>query len=89
MDANLEEPLQMDQLAVYAGRSRRQIERLFKEQLGTTPQRYYLELAPRNLQRRWGGLPPSQVGLIRSKRQWQFRRAPPIHHQHLPGDEGR
>lgn len=44
MDSNLEEPLEMDQLAVYAGRSRRQIERLFKEQLGTTPQRYYLEL---------------------------------------------
>ncbi|AZE05732.1 GlxA family transcriptional regulator [Pseudomonas chlororaphis] len=44
MDANLEEPLQMEQLAEYAGRSRRQIERLFKEQLGTTPQRYYLEL---------------------------------------------
>ncbi len=44
MDANLEEPLALDQLAVYAGRSRRQLERLFKEQLGTTPQRYYLEL---------------------------------------------
>ncbi|WP_460044577.1 GlxA family transcriptional regulator [Pseudomonas sp. S2_H01] len=44
MDANLEEPLELEQLAVYAGRSRRQIERLFKEQLGTTPQRYYLEL---------------------------------------------
>ncbi|OLF53897.1 GlxA family transcriptional regulator [Pseudomonas chlororaphis] len=44
MDANLEEPLEMDQLAIYAGRSRRQIERLFKEQLGSTPQRYYLEL---------------------------------------------
>ena len=44
MDANLEEPLEMEQLAVYAGRSRRQIERLFKEQLGTTPQRYYMEL---------------------------------------------
>jgi transcriptional regulator GlxA family with amidase domain len=44
MEANLEEPLEMDQLAVYAGRSRRQLERLFKEQLGTTPQRYYLEL---------------------------------------------
>lgn len=44
MDANLEEPLEMEQLAVYAGRSRRQLERLFKEQLGTTPQRYYLEL---------------------------------------------
>ncbi len=40
MDANLEEPLELDQLAVYAGRSRRQLERLFKEQLGTTPQRY-------------------------------------------------
>jgi len=44
MDANLEEPLELEQLAVYAGRSRRQLERLFKEQLGTTPQRYYLEL---------------------------------------------
>jgi len=44
MAANLEEPLELEQLAVYAGRSRRQLERLFKEQLGTTPQRYYLEL---------------------------------------------
>ncbi|EGH35452.1 putative AraC family transcriptional regulator, partial [Pseudomonas syringae pv. japonica str. M301072] len=38
-----EEPLEMEELAVYGGRSRRQLERLFKEQLGTTPQRYYLE----------------------------------------------
>lgn len=44
MDANLEEPLEIDELVVHAGRSRRQLERLFKEQLGTTPQRYYLEL---------------------------------------------
>lgn len=44
MDANLEEPLELDQLAAYAGRSRRQVERLFREQLDTTPQRYYLEL---------------------------------------------
>lgn len=44
MDANLEDPLELEQLAVYAGRSRRQLERLFKEQLGTTPQRYYMEL---------------------------------------------
>ncbi|CAI2796511.1 Putative AraC-family regulatory protein [Pseudomonas [fluorescens] SBW25] len=44
MDANLEEPLELEQLAVYAGRSRRQLERLFRDQLGTTPQRYYLEL---------------------------------------------
>lgn len=44
MEANLEEPLEMEQLVTYAGRSRRQVERLFREQLGTTPQRYYLEL---------------------------------------------
>jgi transcriptional regulator GlxA family with amidase domain len=44
MDANLEEPLEMETLCLYAGRSRRQIERLFKEQLGTTPQRYYMDL---------------------------------------------
>ena len=44
MDANLEEPLALEQLAVYAGRSRRQLERLFREQLGTTPQRYYMDL---------------------------------------------
>jgi transcriptional regulator GlxA family with amidase domain len=44
MEANLEEPLSMEQLALYVGKSRRQIERLFSEQMGTTPQRYYLEL---------------------------------------------
>jgi transcriptional regulator GlxA family with amidase domain len=44
MDANLEEPLEMEALCLYAGRSRRQIERLFKEQLGTTPQRYFMDL---------------------------------------------
>lgn len=44
MEANLEEPLELDQMASYVGRSRRQVERLFREQLGTTPQRYYLEL---------------------------------------------
>ncbi|EIK97238.1 AraC family transcriptional regulator [Pseudomonas sp. M47T1] len=44
MDANLEEPLEFAQLAAYAKRSRRHIERLFKEQLGTTAQRYYMEL---------------------------------------------
>lgn len=44
MEANLEEPLEIDELALFVGRSRRQLERLFKEQLGTPPQRYYLEL---------------------------------------------
>lgn len=44
MSANIEEPLSQDQLSRYVGRSKRQLERLFREQLGTTPVRYYLEL---------------------------------------------
>lgn len=44
METNLEEPLQLDQIASYVGLSRRHIERLFHSQLETTPQRYYLEL---------------------------------------------
>lgn len=44
MDSNLEDPLDLDQLAAYVARSRRQVERLFKTQLGVSPQRYYLEL---------------------------------------------
>jgi hypothetical protein len=32
---------------------------------------------------------PLQVGLIRSKWQWQFCRATSVHHKHLPGDKGR
>ncbi|MCO8166146.1 GlxA family transcriptional regulator [Pseudomonas sp. 21LCFQ010] len=44
MQANLEEPLEPEQLAHYAGLSKRQIQRLFREQLGTSPQKYYLQL---------------------------------------------
>lgn len=44
MSANIEEPLSQDQLSHYVGRSKRQMERLFQQQLGTTPVRFYLEL---------------------------------------------
>ncbi|KPX70959.1 Transcriptional regulator, AraC family [Pseudomonas amygdali pv. photiniae] len=44
METNLEEPLDLEQMAVWVKMSRRQIERLFRAQLGTTPLRYYLEL---------------------------------------------
>ena len=44
MNANIEEPLSLEQIASYVGRSRRQIERLFQEQLSTSPGHYYLEL---------------------------------------------
>ena len=44
MEANLEEPLATDDIAGLVGISRRQLERLFKQYLGSLPSRYYLEL---------------------------------------------
>lgn len=44
MNANIEEPLSADDIAQLSGVSRRQLERLFKQYLGSVPSRYYLEL---------------------------------------------
>lgn len=44
MESNIAEPLQMDELAKSVGLSRRQIERVFKRELGCSPIRYYLKL---------------------------------------------
>jgi transcriptional regulator GlxA family with amidase domain len=44
MEANIEEPLSTDDIAGLVGISRRQLERLFKQYLGSLPSRYYLEL---------------------------------------------
>jgi transcriptional regulator GlxA family with amidase domain len=44
MEANLEEPLSRTGLAVTAGLSTRQLERLFRKYLNRSPARYYLEL---------------------------------------------
>ena len=44
MEANIEEPLSLAELAGYAGVSRRQLERLFQDHLHCTPLRYYLDL---------------------------------------------
>ena len=44
MDKNLEEPLDAGRMARAAGLSQRQLERLFRLHLNTTPQRYYLDL---------------------------------------------
>ena len=44
MEANIEEPLALAELAGYAGVSRRQLERLFQDHLHCTPLRYYLDL---------------------------------------------
>ncbi len=44
MEANLEEPMSLDELAQHVGLSRRQLERLFQKHLRCVPTRYYLEL---------------------------------------------
>lgn len=44
MEANLSEPLTLVEVAKYAGLSRRQIERLFRQHMGRSPARYYLEI---------------------------------------------
>jgi len=43
MEAHIEEPLSLDEVAARVGLSRRQIERLFKRHLGTVPSKFYLE----------------------------------------------
>lgn len=44
MEANLEEPIGLDELAQYVSVSRRQLERLFQKYLHCSPSRYYLKL---------------------------------------------
>ena len=44
MEANIEEPMSLDELAASIGVSRRQIERLFKRHLDQVPTKYYLEI---------------------------------------------
>jgi len=44
MEANLEEPISLDELSRYVGISRRQLERLFQKHLSCVPTRYYLNL---------------------------------------------
>jgi AraC family transcriptional regulator, L-arginine-responsive activator len=44
MEANIEEPLATDDIANLVGISRRQLERQFKQFLGSVPSRYYLEM---------------------------------------------
>jgi len=65
MEANIEEPLGSDDLAMHVGLSRRQMERLFRKYLNTVPSRYYLQIrleaARRQLQS--NGLPISDVAL--------------------------
>ena len=44
MEANIEEPISLEELAGYVNISRRQLERLFKNYLDCSPSRYYLRI---------------------------------------------
>ncbi len=44
MEANIEEPLTLDELARLAGLSQRHLQRMFRHTLGMTPMHYYLNL---------------------------------------------
>ncbi|WP_211162026.1 GlxA family transcriptional regulator [Aromatoleum petrolei] len=44
MEANIEEPLSLEELSQLAGLSQRHLQRLFREALQVTPSHYYLEL---------------------------------------------
>jgi len=44
MQANIEEPLSMNEIAALVGISRRQLERLFKRYVGEIPGKYYMDL---------------------------------------------
>lgn len=44
MEANLQEPIELDQLASFVELSRRQLERLFCQYMDCSPSRYYLKL---------------------------------------------
>lgn len=50
MEANVEEPLELDDIATLSGISRRQVERLFKRYVGQAPAQFYLELRLRRAQ---------------------------------------
>lgn len=44
MEANIEEPITLDELSLLVGVSRRQLERLFQKYLNCVPTRYYMDL---------------------------------------------
>ena len=44
MEANIEEPLELKEIAVHVGVTNRQLERLFQKYLQVTPRRYYMKL---------------------------------------------
>jgi len=64
MEANVAEPLTLAELAHLAGASPRQLQRLFRKHLGTSPLRHYLELRLRKAREllRHTDLPLARIG---------------------------
>lgn len=63
MHANIDDPLSVDEVAVQAGISRRQLERLFKRHVGQVPTRYYQQMRLRRARQLLlqSGLPITEI----------------------------
>ncbi len=48
MEANIEEPISLEDLSQYVGISRRQLERLFRKYLDCVPTRFYMNIRLKN-----------------------------------------
>ncbi len=65
MEENIEEPLSIQDLMSMTGRSRRQLERVFRRNLGTTPMRHYLQIRLKKAQQlvKYSALPIRTIAL--------------------------
>ncbi|MDZ7749607.1 MAG: GlxA family transcriptional regulator [Halofilum sp. (in: g-proteobacteria)] len=90
MEANLEQPLSLGQLAERCGLSRRRLQRLFDRHMDEPPQRHYLRLRLERAQHllRHGDLPVHEVAIACGfGSAAYFARAYRAHHGHPPTAE--
>lgn len=90
MEANLETPLQLAELAAAGRLSARQLERLFARLLGTTPRRHYLELRLQRARQLVGqtGMPMLQIAVATGfSSAAHFAKAYRAHFGHAPSRE--
>lgn len=94
MEANIAEPISLEQIAQVTSISRRHIERLFRYHLGRSPARYYLEVRLERARRllRHSNLPIIEVAVASgflsashfSKRYREYYKKPPHLDRHTP-----
>lgn len=94
MEANIAEPISLEQIAQVTSISRRHVERLFRHHLGRSPARYYLEVRLERARRllRHSNLPIIEVAIASgfmsashfSKRYREYYKIPPHIDRHRP-----